>query len=280
MPLDETDRAVVDGARAALLPVLDDLRGELLAATGVPAGQLKADGTPITAADRGVHARLARLVAERFPDHGLVSEEGTTVTPDTRWTWVVDPLDGTANFAAGLPYWCVSVALCREGRPVWAVVDAPALDRRYEAELGGGAWLNGVRLEIAQPVDPERHPDRHVPILVTAGIIRRAGQGSPPGSPTRALNPRVLGAIALDLCQVALGGVAAAVHPRPHVWDVAAGWLIVEEAGGAIVVPGRGEPLIPLRPGVDEADRTAPVAAGRDSEGLEDLVAGLPLGDH
>ncbi len=247
--------------------MLDDLRGELAGDGQGTVSRTKGDGTPITGADRLVDRRLTAAVRERFPGHAVLSEEQRTDAPRARWCWVLDPVDGTANLAAGIPWWCISVALCRDGEPVLAVVDAPALDRRYRARRNAGARLNGAALRVTDPRDLTAGADRHEPLRVTAGVLRRASREV-------RLNPRVLGAIALDLCQVAAGGPAAVVSPHPHVWDVAAGGLVVAEAGGAVVDPD-GDGLLPLEPGRDYRDRTERIAAGPTADWLRRLVATL-----
>lgn len=262
----EPDRAVIARAAGMLLPVLDEL-SDALGGDPDRIARLKQDGTPVTSSDTAVDRRLTTAIERAFPDHGVLSEERATTAPATEWTWVLDPVDGTSNLAAGLPYWCVSAALCHRGWPVWGVVDAPATGSRWIAEVGAGSHLDGIPLRTPPPPDPGADT-RHVPILMTAGVLRRAQGGL-------GLNPRVLGSIALDLCRVATGGCAAAIAGRPHVWDVAAGGLVLAEAGGVVVGLGQDPPLLPLRPGVDYARRTAPLAAGPDETWLRQLTADL-----
>lgn len=253
-PLSASDRDLLAAARALVIEVCDELRPVLLAAGGHSDTSLKADGTPVSEADLHADRTLADRIEDRFPWHGLVSEERTGSSDGGGWTWVVDPIDGTSNFIAGVPWWCLSIALLKDGHPVLGVVDAPPVDQRFVAERGRGTTLNGTSVTVPDPVDFEDPPSRHHPVLVTAGIIRRA--------PARVhLNPRVFGSAALDLCQVVTGAAAAALGWQPHVWDVAAAALIVEEAGGAYVTLRR-DPLLPLHPGADHHTRTAAGGAG------------------
>lgn len=265
--LSDSGERVVDRATRVLAPVLDGIRAGLgdLAASD---SHLKGDGTPVTPSDAAVDRRLTEAIRGAFPDHGILSEEQETTAPDTTWTWVLDPVDGTSNLAAGLPWWCVSVALCHEGRPVWGVVDAPALRTRWEARAGAGARRNDTPLRIPDPVELGTGASRHMPVLLTPGVLRRAGSGL-------GLNPRVLGSIALDLCHVAGGAGAAVVASAPHVWDLAAGGLVVCAAGGAVITVGDAPALLPLRPGVDYARTTPTTAAGPDPDWLRHLVAPL-----
>lgn len=107
------------------------------------ASDLKSDGSLITACDRWSDATLVEGLARLFPGEGVLSEEGDKTVPKTSAYWVVDPLDGTTNFAAGIPYWAISIARFEAGRPVLAVLDVPPLRQRIVAIRGQGAWRNG-----------------------------------------------------------------------------------------------------------------------------------------
>jgi myo-inositol-1(or 4)-monophosphatase len=259
---------VVSRAAKVVEAALDELGPTLVTASGQVEAEPKADGTPVTDSDLDADALLTDAIRAAFPDHGLLSEERDTVVPGNDWCWVMDPIDGTSNFVAGLPYWCVSVALCFEGEPVLGVIDAPALGRRYVAARGGGAWLGDRRLAVRGQVDWRDGRNRHIPVMLTTGTARRAR-----GAGLR-LNPRVMGATALDLAIVAEGVAAASVAIVPHVWDVAAGQLLVTEASGVIVTLD-GSPLIPMRPGDDHRDRAAATAAGPHEGYVRDLARRL-----
>jgi len=259
-----TARAVISRARDVLDDLLDGVRRDLLPVAGRAEVTMKEDGTPVTVHDRETDERLVSGLLAAFPGHGAVSEERDHIAPGTDWTWVLDPIDGTSNFLAGLPYWCVSVALCLEGSPVLGVVEAPALARRFVAVVGEGAheWDGATAhlMRVTTPVDLHDATHAHVPGLYSGGAARdlRADRVR--------LNTRVLGASALDLAMVARGAAPVSVALGPHVWDVAAGSLLVTEAGGAVL--GWGErPLLPLEPGRDYADTVVRTAAACD-EGM------------
>jgi myo-inositol-1(or 4)-monophosphatase len=255
-------------ALAVLDATLDDLGPRLLAQTGRVDPTAKSDGTPVTAADMEADERLGAAIAAAFPGHGILSEEQDTVAPATDWCWIIDPIDGTSNFTAGLPYWCVSVALALEGEVQLAVVDAPPVAQRTVATRGGGTTRAGRTRTVRPPVDWRDGRNRHVPVMLTTGTARRAR-----GAGLR-LNPRVMGATALDLATVAGGTAAASMALIPKVWDVAAGSLLVTEAGG-VVETLHGEPLLPLRPGTQHADRSAVTATGPDTGYVVELAAAL-----
>jgi myo-inositol-1(or 4)-monophosphatase len=266
--LPSADEAVVRRAMDVAETALDGLRTPLLAATGAGVVVAKFDGTPVTDADLEADERLSTALQHAFPTHGIVSEERHTRAPDTAWTWVIDPIDGTSNFTCGLPFWCVSVALLLDGRPVLGLVDAPMLDRRYRAVAGQGAWLGARRLTVRPAVDWRDGRNGHVPVMLTTATARRARAAG------LRLNPRVLGSTALDLAIVAEGVAAASIAIRPKVWDVAAGWLLVEEAGGDVVTIG-DDPLLPLQPERDYLRVTTPTAAGADGEVVRGLAEAL-----
>jgi myo-inositol-1(or 4)-monophosphatase len=268
--LDDAARAVVERARAVLDGLLDEVRADLAPRAGREPVTMKADGTPVTPADRATDERLVEGLRAAFPTHGALSEEQDHVATGADWTWVLDPIDGTSNFIAGVPYWCVSVALCLAGAPVLGVVEAPALRRRFHAVAGGGAHVTddgGVRpMAVRAPVPLRDATSAHVPGLYSGGAARDlAGDGV-------RLNVRVMGASALDLALVADGVAPLSVAIAPHVWDVAAGALLVHEAGGAVAA-APGGPLLPLVPGQDYAERVVPTAAAADTPTVEEALA-------
>jgi myo-inositol-1(or 4)-monophosphatase len=254
---------VVERAAATVAELCDELRPRLLARAGLVGSQAKDDGTPVTEVDLATDHAIREHLLGAFPDHHVVSEEGDTVWGDHPWTWAVDPIDGTSNFTAGIPFWCVSIALLHHGRPVYGCIEAPPLGSRFEAVRGAGATRDGTAIHVAEPVDFRSGRNAHVPFIVTAGSIRR-GQGRV------RLNARILGSSALDLALVA-AGVAVATYQRvPKVWDMAAGSLIVTEAGGAHV--SLDPPLLPPTTGTDMAVTSAAALAGPDEAWLRELA--------
>ncbi len=265
---DRQFRTVLEHARTIVFDTLNGLTAHLVARAGKIGADAKADGTPVTAADYEVDDRLARAIGARFPDHGILSEERDTVAPDREWTWIIDPIDGTSNFMAGLPWWCVSVALAFQGVPVLGIIDAPALDRRYVAARGQGATCHGRRLSVRPPVDWRSAAHAYLPVMLTTGTARRARAAG------LRLNPRVMGSTALDLAVVGDGTAVASVAVAPHIWDVAAGMVIVEEAGGALVTP-TGGPWLPLTAGVDHTQVSVTTAAAGEADYATRLVQTL-----
>ena len=272
---DASAAAVIERARHVLDALLDDVRRDLVPVAGRSVLTMKPDGTPVTPYDRETDERLVAGLLAAFPDHGAVSEEQDRVAPGTEWTWVLDPIDGTSNFIAGLPYWCVSVALCLEGSPVLGVVEAPAIARRFTAVAGGGAFETGgaqaERLGVRSGVELHDPAMAHVPGLYSGGAARDLyADGA-------RLNARVMGASALDLALVARGVAPVAVQLGPHVWDIAAGALLVTEAGGAVIGDG-DRPLLPLEPGRDYTDAVVRTAAASDADLASGALAAVERG--
>ena len=179
--------------------------------------ETKSDLTPVTDADRAVERALReRLAAERPGDSVLGEEEGGGATPSGR-LWVLDPIDGTRNFARGIPVWATLVALLRDGETAVGVVSAPALGRRWWATRGGGAFADGTPIRVSQIGSLDE--------AAVSGFSSFAGVGE------RAWHLRDFG----DFWQhvlVAEGSLELALDPMLSLWDIPAVALVVEEAGG------------------------------------------------
>lgn len=265
-PLSPTDRDVVARAASTIASLCDELRPELLAQAGSIGSTAKGDGTPVTEADLATDRHIRQRLATAFPDHDVISEEGDTVWGGHAWTWVVDPIDGTSNFTAGVPYWCVAIALLRDGHPVYGCVEAPPIGARFEAILGEGSTRNGAPIHVADPIDFRSGRFAHVPMILTAGALR-ASNGDV------LLNARVMGSAALDLALVACGAAVATYQRVPKIWDMAAGSLLVTEAGGCHL--SMGDPILPPAVGTEMATRTSASFAGPDEAWLRELAATL-----
>lgn len=190
----------------------------------------------VTEVDLECERMCRALLAERFPEHDILAEElgaTTTASGRSRYRWVFDPLDGTTNYAHGLPIYCSSLALEIDGHPAVGAVYDPTRRELFTAERGFGARLNGELLAVSET---ERLLDA---LLVTGfpySMHQRSGDlvelfGAFLG---RARAVRRLGSAALDLCYVAAGRLDGFWEQSLNPWDVSAGALILEEAGGRI----------------------------------------------
>lgn len=190
----------------------------------------------VTAADVAAEQAFRQLIAARFPSHAVLGEEagaGRANTAGARCRWIIDPLDGTTNFAHGLALFCVSIALEVDGRLELAAVYDPVAGELFSAERGQGARVNGAPMRVSTrgelidallctgfPYSIRDRQRRQVDVF--AGFLGRS----------RAV--RRLGSAALDLCYVAAGRFDGFWEEQLNAWDVAAGALIVAEAGGRV----------------------------------------------
>ena len=203
--------------------------------------EYKGDVDLVTVADRTVEAFLRQALLEEFPEHGIYGEEGTRDRLESVLRWYVDPLDGTTNFAHGFPHFCVSMGLeergpklrdDEDGPIVAAVIYDPMRDELFVAERGRGAWLNGRRMRVSTtPVLGES--------LIATGFPSRKRHSSPNihfyhEFTLRSHGVRRAGSAALDLAYVACGRLEAFWEFHLNPWDTAAGFLLVEEAGGRV----------------------------------------------
>jgi myo-inositol-1(or 4)-monophosphatase len=202
---------------------------------GQHTAQRKSDGTLVTKTDEAIDRLISTRISDAYPSHAILSEEQATVyDPAIEFTWVVDPLDGTTNFTNGLPIWGVSIALLQHGRPIVGVVDFPLLGEQYQAVLGGGAARGMERLSASALADPNDEQ-----FLMKCTRTDRIYQLTTP------LKSRIMGSAAYHICKVADGTALAGIEASPKIWDVAAAWLIVKEAGGEMIAAS-GATIFPL----------------------------------
>jgi len=220
----------------------------------------KGPGDFVTRADREAERIIKEELRGARPSYGWVGEEtGEEAGEDPTRRWLVDPLDGTTNFLHGLPHWCVSIALEHKGEIVSAVVFDPAKDEMYRAEKGQGAWMNESRIRVSGR--------RHMIEAIFATGVPFGGRSTLPATlqDLARLMPvcagvRRWGAAALDLAYVAAGRYDGYWERGLNSWDIAAGLLLVKEAGGFVgpvregrdilesgsIIAGNGELYDPL----------------------------------
>ena len=240
MPLDgqalrEIEEQAVDLARQAGAVLLEHFQTPL----HVEYKGRRAGSAPVTEADRRVEELLHQELARRFPDHAVVGEEGAGAGSDAAaLTWAIDPLDGTTNFLNGLPIYASSIGLLEDGRPVVGAVflpwPGPRHGRVLHARRGGGAWEGDVPLRVAPGASPA--PGRAV-VLPWLRSGRFQPQGELRHSPGER---RSLYSFAYEIALAAEGTYQYALFPTPHIWDVAAGMVLVREAGGDVLTQQRG----------------------------------------
>lgn len=188
---------------------------------------------PVTSADEASEDAILDIIRRTFPDHEILAEEAGLENPGGSLQWIVDPLDGTNNFVQGLPMFSISIACLEQGRPVAAVVLDPVHDERYTATRGGGAFREDQPLRISDRPGLEGaflatgYPFRaHDALDLYLEIFREAL--------VRSRGIRRCGSAALDLANTAAGVYDGFFEFRLSPWDIAAGVLLIEEAGGRV----------------------------------------------
>lgn len=185
----------------------------------------------VTAADKASEAIIIKSIKHLYPSHSILSEEMGAEDHDSEYRWIIDPLDGTTNFSAGIPVFAVSIGIEHNGTPVVGVVYDPVLDELFTAVKGQGAFLNGTPIHVKEndrldravvstgfPVDKNVNPDNNLDNVARVLPLVRG--------------MRRLGSAAMDICYVAAGFIDAYWEMNLHDWDVAAALLILDEAGG------------------------------------------------
>lgn len=188
----------------------------------------KSDGTLVTAADTEIETALRKRIREEFPDHAILGEEDGLDGPEGAPVWVLDPIDGTNNFAWGIPIFATLIALRVDGSTVLGLASAPALGERYEAARGEGATMNGDPIEVSRVSSIEESR------ILYASLkgMQEAGVADPwKGLLARCKRERGFGDFWGHML-VARGAADVMAEPSLSIWDVAALEVIIEEAGG------------------------------------------------
>lgn len=200
----------------------------------------------VTEADHAAEKAVIDVIRQEYPDHFILSEETGELKTDSEFKWIIDPIDGTVNFSNGIPLCCVSIALEKNGEMLLGCVYNPMMDEFYFAQKGMGAFLNDKKITVSHKSEviksclvtgfPYTYLDApNGPLQVFEKLVRR-------GVPVRRL-----GSAAIDLCWVAAGRFDGFYEHNLQAWDSAAGFLMVEEAGGK-VTDFKGNPYSPYQP--------------------------------
>lgn len=195
--------------------------------------ELKTENNLVTFVDKESERRFVEGLLKLLPEAGFVAEEGTGEKKENGLNWVIDPLDGTTNFVHGVPVWCTSIGLCDGNEPILGVIFDPNANECYSAWKGGGAFLNNEAIRVSSieqlsisllatgfPYDDFGREEQY--ILLFRELMRN----------TRGM--RRLGSAALDMAWTACGRFEAFYEYGLNPWDVAAGTIIVREAGGQV----------------------------------------------
>lgn len=216
---------------------------------------LKEDYSVVTEADLSADKLISTAIQDSFPEDSLISEELQPSIGDSGGPiWVVDPLDGTTNFSLGMPIWGVSIARLIDGWPSIGAVYFPVLDELFSAQSGTGAFLNGEKISTQPPIPGQPNSffscctrtHRHYEISIR-------------------YKTRILGSACYSFCAVARGMAVVGFEATPKIWDIAASWLIVEEADGAIESLNSSQPF-PVGDNLDYRKISFPIISGANSE--------------
>jgi fructose-1,6-bisphosphatase/inositol monophosphatase family enzyme len=200
---------------------------------------LKSRGNVVTDADLAVEVHVNSILKAEFPEHAILSEETSADTdPMTGWVWVLDPIDGTKNYAMGVPFWCVNLALCLDGEPQLGITYDAVHDEGFWAIAGEGAWGGERRLRASETPDVDSS-------IIGVDLGYDDARGSEQLALMARIFPRVqslriLGSAALALAYASCGRLDLFTHMNVSPWDIAAGILLVREAGGAASDRGGG----------------------------------------
>lgn len=230
----------------------------LMAHLGKVKPRMKGRADLVTAADLAAQKAIAEEIGKRFPKHQIVAEEGSAHEEQGEQScrcnthiWYIDPLDGTTNYVHQVPHFSVSVALAVEGQPVVGVVLNPIRKECFSAISGCGAWLEDPNLFPGERKSLETSNTQHLEdCLAAIGLPANAGPDSADLRMFLAAAPecqaiRRTGSAALNLCYVAAGRFDAAWSFSTHCWDVAAGVLLIREAGGVVCSTNGGDFALP-----------------------------------
>jgi myo-inositol-1(or 4)-monophosphatase len=182
---------------------------------------------------------ITKKLLGAFPDHALYGEEGIAGNQSSEWQWIVDPIDGTVNYYYGLPHYCVSIALRRGEELQLGVIYDPQRDEMWQTVRGGRTLLNGTPVRVSARTELGE-------AVVSIGFSKNkstinAGLALLPEYISRVRKCRLMGSAALDLAYVACGRLDAYIEQSVSLWDVAAGQLLLENAGGKIEITQRAD---------------------------------------
>jgi myo-inositol-1(or 4)-monophosphatase len=193
--------------------------------------KLKSHHEILTQADLKSEKIIINEIKKHFPDHQILSEESGRTKKKSDYLWIIDPIDGTTNFSMHNPLWSISVGVAYRGKIILGIIFAPMLNETYVAEKGGGARLNGKKIKVSSVKDGKVlntfcHGSKETDIKRAIKYFSK--------QKINRLDCRQLGSAAIELAYVASGRIESITIPGANSWDIAAGVLVVREAGGRV----------------------------------------------
>ncbi|RMF24650.1 MAG: inositol monophosphatase [Cyanobacteria bacterium J083] len=241
-----------------------DIGKELLKKSGKLPALVKEDGSLVTQADRWADGEIRKALTEKFPTHGLLTEETKHIFPDTDWCWVIDPIDGTTNFTRGVPIWAISLGLLYKGTPVFGFVHLPPLRISFHGywqgnsglDLPTGAYLNNQLIHTTAD-----NPSRGHLFNLCARSLKILQKPFP-------CKIRMIGVASYNILLVAQGAAIGGIEASPKIWDLAAVWVILQAAGGVFVCLD-ADFTFPLQVGQNYGRKSLPTLALSRSDLIE-----------
>tara|TARA_Y100000589_G_scaffold13201_1_gene10696 strand:+ start:3006 stop:3812 length:807 start_codon:yes stop_codon:yes gene_type:complete len=240
--------------------LFDSISERQLKDFGNIAASNKSDGSLITNCDLWSDQKIVEGLSRIAPNEGVLSEEGEKTIPESNAYWVVDPLDGTTNFAAGIPFWSISIARFVNRKPQSSFLIIPTLKKKFLAIKDQGVWLNDKKLLF------DGNLQRSACVSLCSRSIKILQKNPKEIFPGKI---RLLGVSSLNLTSVAMGQTFGAIESTPKIWDIAAAWLILEELNCIIdwlsINPEN------LKAGMDLSEVNFPLIAGRSPKNINEL---------
>jgi myo-inositol-1(or 4)-monophosphatase len=231
----------------------DRVGAQLLADFGQAQAIEKKDGSLVTQSDQWADQVIRDAIATTFPTHGVLSEEVEHIFPAQEWCWIIDPLDGTTNFARGIPIWGISLGLLYQGTPVFGYVHLPPLQQSFH-----GWWLGNSGLDGPQGAFLNQRPiHSSVDRLTKNHFFNLCARSISVLQNPFPCKIRMLGVATYNLLTVAAGATLGGVEATPKIWDIAAVWAITQ-AAGAVWTALDQQAIFPLQVGQDYSDRPFP----------------------
>tara|TARA_B100000700_G_C14936650_1_gene804664 strand:+ start:432 stop:1253 length:822 start_codon:yes stop_codon:yes gene_type:complete len=223
MNIENFNASLTDQQINLINELIDKVSNRQLKDFGKINSNIKPDGTLITECDKWSDQQIVEGIEKiTQKEEGVLSEEGSKKVPSSSSYWIVDPLDGTTNFAAGIPYWSISIARFVDGVPNTAFLEIPALNKRIIAIKGKGVWLNNKQL-IRKNSSSLINNNCVSLCSRSIKVLQLNPNKSFPGK------IRLLGVSSLNMTSVGLGQTIGALEATPKIWDLAAAWLILSE---------------------------------------------------
>lgn len=216
---------------------------------------IKEDFSVVTEADLFADQHIAEAIHKEYPNDALISEElQPSLGNMNSSVWVVDPLDGTTNFSLGMPIWGVSIARVENGWPVLAAIYFPVFEELFTAQFSRGAFLNGEKIHTQPPIPGQPNTffscctrtHQHYDVSIR-------------------YKTRILGSACYTLCAVARGMAVVGFEATPKIWDIAAGWLLLKEAGGMVETLNGAQPF-PLQANKDYRLQSFPLLSAANTD--------------